>query len=221
MKIYRFFIGLSFIGITLFVLLIRPVLGSAQLDYENGEYFNEETTMFQYDENGDVLINRDNYNFMEQGSILFETVNVEDENGNVIGTEKQLLLMSSIDNIISPVLEITSTISKFFGITPPVDPLLDVNLYDYIIYQEGYEGSSGHILYDLTNVYDQPSALGTDVFVNFARTYTFISETIRYYYESQTYWKLTSIGPITFNYQKINENELLEYLQEHYPEYLN
>lgn len=220
MKIYRFFIGLSFIGITLFVLLIRPVLGSAQVDYENGEYYNQDTTMFQYDENGNVLIDRDNYNFMEQGSILFNNVPVYDENGLQVGTQKELKVIGVINDITSPLLQISETITKFFGIVP--ESIDDENLYDYIIYEQGYEGSFGHILYDLTLVYENLNGLETDVMVEGAGAFEFPWLTkIRYYKETQSYWKLYSLGPVTINYDKLTENELLEYLQEHYPNYLN
>lgn len=220
MKIYRFFIGLSFIGITLFVLLIRPVLGSAQVDYDNGEYYNQETTMFQYDENNDVVINLYNYNFIEQGSILFNEVPLYDENGLQVGTQKELKVISVINDLVSPVLEISNTITKFFGIVP--ESIDDPQLYDYIIYQQGYEGSSGHILYDLRLFYENLTGLNTDVLVEGAGAFEFPFLTkIRYYKESQTYWKLSAIGPITINYDKLTENELLDYIQEHYPNYLN
>jgi hypothetical protein len=220
MKIYRFFIRLSFIGITLFVLLIRPVLGSAQVDYDNGEYYNQETTMFQYDENGNVLIDRDNYNFMEQGSILFNDVPVYDENGLLVGTQKELKVIGVINDITSPLLQVSDTITKFFGIVP--ESIDDENLYDYIIYEEGHEGSHTHILYDLRLVYENLTGIKTSVQVQGAGAFEFPWLTgLRYYYESQSYWKTYNLGPITINYDKLTENELLEYLQDHYPEYLN
>lgn len=221
MKIFRWFLGFSFISITLFTLLIRPVLGSAQVDYDNGEYYNEETTMFQYDQEGNVLIDRDNYNFREQGEIFgFNTVPEYDENGNVIGTKKELKVVTAVNDLVSPFLEVGNAITKFFGIVPPSTD--DENLYDYIIYQEGHEGSSGHVLYDLRLVYENFTGIETDLLVDGAGAFDFPWLLgLRYYKDTDIYMKIYYIGPIAVNYVKLTETELLEYLQDYHPEYLN
>ena len=222
MKIFRYFLGFSFISITLFVLLIRPVLGSAQVDYDNGEYYNEETTMFQYDQEGNVVINRDNYNFMEQGEIFgFNTVPEYDENGNVIGTKKELKVVSAVNNLIDPFLEVGNAITKFFGIVPVSTD--DQELYDYIIYEEGHEGQQSHILYDLRDLHENFNGIKTDASVSGAGggfDFPWLLG-ITYYYGSEVYYQNYYIGPFKVNTLKMTENELLEYIQEYHPDYLN
>lgn len=214
-QLFKYFMGLSFIGITLFVLLLRPVIGNAQQDLNNGEYYNEETMMFQYDENGDVVIDRNNYNFQEQGQIFgTELVNEYDENGNVIGQKRVLKVVSTALELVESAQFVADRITSFFGIAQTSN---DTDDYDMLIYDQ-----YGNQLYDLRLVYENLTGIETNASISGAGAFEFPWITgLIYYKESQTYYKTYALGPIQVNLVQLTETELLQYLQEHYPDYLN